>query len=241
MEYKESLKLDMKKANSYLSEQTLNFGNRTVLTSAFIILISLNFLTINGIEIEGISISINTTVLTLVLIFVNFYYYQQFILSYDADNHSNFVPEEYEVFKNETLSLIAFAENKLGELTERRKIITEEFSNQTIIIEKRKELLEQLEGIAKEMQEYGIILERSTVAFKKDALKANKFIQIVKRYRMLNFNIPQIIYFIGLFTVFVRFSIYIYYVFHTQVEPWNYLWQNELIHYKVIFQNKTTP
>jgi hypothetical protein len=48
MQYKEKLhNLDFKLANSFLSEQTLNFGNKSVITFAFIILLCLNFISIN--------------------------------------------------------------------------------------------------------------------------------------------------------------------------------------------------
>ena len=241
MEYKEKLKLDMKKANSFLSEQTLNFGNRTVLTSAFLILISLNFLTITGIEVEGISVSINTVVVTFVLAVVNFYYYQQFILSYDADNNSNFVPDGYVQFKNDLISIVTIADAKLDELMEKIAKIKAESSLESTSDKRKEELFNLTKEIGLEIENYSKMTERSAAAIKIDELKAIKFVSIVKKYRILNYNLPQIIYFFGIFTVLLRFGIYTYYAYQFQENPWSYIWQNEMNYYKIIFENKTAP
>ena len=99
MEYKQKLKdLDYSNVNNFLSEKALNFGNRTVVTSAAIILISLNFLSIESLEFEGISGKVNTTIIILVLLIVNFYYYQQFIIALRIDENKYKAPDEYTQF-----------------------------------------------------------------------------------------------------------------------------------------------
>lgn len=238
MEYKGKLNLDMQKANSYLSEQTISFGNKTVITSALIILISLNFITITGIEIEGIAISINTVILTIVLQVVNFYYYQQFILSYDADKHKDIMGYDYDEVQDVLLSSYSMAEHKLKELISEKENIQNEFTTVDTSLQRKKELLERLTNLDLEFKQFGDIIERSKEVVKKEDIKISNFISIVKRYRVLNFKIPQIIYFVGLSAVFLKFAIYIFVIFDTQNEPWEYLWQHEFEYYKLIFKSK---
>ncbi|MDP9959158.1 hypothetical protein J2T04_001037 [Chryseobacterium lathyri] len=137
MEYKGKLNLDMKKANSYLSEQTISFGNKTVVTSALIILISLNFLTITGIEIEGITVSINAVLITIVLQVVNFYYYQQFILSYDADTYTDIIGDDLNELNNELHLSYSMAEEKLKELINEKDNIQNEFTATGTTLERK--------------------------------------------------------------------------------------------------------
>jgi len=64
MDYKSQFKnLDYRLTTKFLSEETLKFGNRTVISSGLLILISLNFLTIKELEVEGITIEIDSKVL----------------------------------------------------------------------------------------------------------------------------------------------------------------------------------
>ncbi|WP_306841770.1 hypothetical protein [Chryseobacterium lathyri] len=127
----------MKKANSYLSEQTISFGNKTVVTSALIILISLNFLTITGIEIEGITVSINAVLITIVLQVVNFYYYQQFILSYDADTYTDIIGDDLNELNNELHLSYSMAEEKLKELINEKDNIQNEFTATGTTLERK--------------------------------------------------------------------------------------------------------
>lgn len=238
MEFKGKLNLDMKKANSYLSEQTISFGNKTVVTSALIILISLNFLTITGIEIEGITVSINMVIITIVLQVVNFYYYQQFILSYDADKYTDIIGEDYHDFENELLSSYKLAEDKLKVLITEKENIQNEFTAVGTTLERKKELLERLTELSSELNEYGEIIKRSKEAVTKEDTKIRNFITIVKKYKILNFKVPQIIYFVGLAAVLLRFVFYMCQIFEAQDDPWHYLWHDQLKYIKVIFESK---
>jgi len=228
----------MKKANSYLSEQTISFGNKTVVTSALIILISLHFLTITGIEIEGITVSINAVLVTIVLQVVNFYYYQQFILSYDADTYTDIIEDDLNELSNELHLSYSMSEERLKELINEKDHIQKEFTATGTTLERKKELIEQLTKLSKELDEYGDIIKRSKDEVVKVDIKINSFIAIVKKYKILNFKIPQIIYFVGLATIFLRFTIYIYQIFVVQDEPWHYLWQDHVKYFKMIFESK---
>lgn len=238
MEFKGKLNLDMKKANSYLSEQTISFGNKTVVTSALIILISLNFLTITGIEIGGITVSINMVIITILLQVVNFYYYQQFILSYDADNYTNIIGEDFSDFENELLSSYKWAEDKLKALIAEKESIQNEYTAVGITLERKKELLKRITELSSEFDEHGDIIKRSKESVAKEDNKMSNFLSIVKKYKILNFKVPQIIYFVGLAAVFFRFICYMYQIFTAHDDSWNYLWQDQLKYFKVIFESK---
>lgn len=235
MEYKEKVNLDFRKANSYLSENTINFGNRTVVTSAFLILISLNFLKLEGVEIEGITFSINSLIITLVLVIVNFYYYQQFILSYDVDDKSNFIPDDYLQFRNDLQVIIELSEDKLNELLLTQKSISNEITLPETPLIRKKELLSDLQNLTNEMEKYKNIVDNSVIEVRKDELKLDQFSSVVSKYKILNIKIPKIIYFIGLSAVIFKFCIYVYSVFQTQEYPWHYILENELQYYKMIF------
>ncbi|MDP9959157.1 hypothetical protein [Chryseobacterium lathyri] len=88
------------------------------------------------------------------------------------------------------------------------------------------------------MDEYGDIIKRSKDEVAKVDFKISSFIAIVKKYKILNFKIPQIIYFVGLATIFLRFTIYIYQIFDAQDKPLDYLWHEQLEYLKVIFKSK---
>ncbi len=180
-------------------------------------------------------------IITIVLQVVNFYYYQQFILSYDADKYTNIIGEDYHDFENELLSSYELAEDKLKALITEKESIQDEFSAVETTLERKKELLKRITELSSEFDEYGDILKRSKESVAREDKKISNFISIVNKYKILNFKVPQIIYFVGLVAVILRFIFYIYQIFTAHDEPWHYLWQDQLRYLRVIFESKKKP
>ncbi|ASK28738.1 hypothetical protein CEY12_00800 [Chryseobacterium sp. T16E-39] len=239
MEYKEQLKnLDYSKVNNFLSENTLNFGNRTVVTSAILILASLNFLSIEGIEIEGITLSINTTIIIVVILLVNLYYYQQFFISLKVDDSKYVSPEEYTQFGKDLNTVSEPIKAQLLEYISKGKEMTEKLVSPDLTAKEGLKLEKEVSLVYEEIKKFQEILERTKNAVIADNLKAQKFAKLTNSYNRLNARMPKWIYYLGLVSVIFRFIIFSYQVYKIQEHPLDYIIENEMNYYKVIFESK---
>ncbi|SDQ77883.1 hypothetical protein SAMN05421664_2560 [Chryseobacterium soldanellicola] len=239
MEYKQKLKdLDYSNVNNFLSEKALNFGNRTVVTSAAIILISLNFLSIEILEFEGISGKVNTTIIILVSLIVNFYYYQQFIIALRIDENKYKAPDEYTQFGEDIKTISEPFKSILPEYVKKAKEIQEKVSDPNITAEEAMELNIEAKINYEELIKIQQSIEKTEKALIADNIKAREFDNLTNKYNNLNANMPRWIYFLGLISVIIRFIIFTYQVYDTQDHPFDYMIKNEMNYYKVIFENK---
>jgi hypothetical protein len=239
MEYKEKLRdLDYSNANNFLSEKTLNFGNRTVVTSAILILLSLNFLSIDSLEFEGITGKINTTIIILVLLIVNFYYYQQFSITLRIDKNKYKAPDEYTQFAEDLKTISDPFISTLPKYVKRAKEIKEKISDPNISIEEASELNIEAKINYEEVIKINELIGKTENALIADNIKAQEFANLTNKYNNLNANMPKWIYFLGLISVILRFIIFTYQVYNTQEHPFKYMIKNEMDYYRVIFENK---
>lgn len=241
MEYKQKLKnLDFKNAISFLSEQSINFGNKTVTTSSLIILLSLNFIVINGVEIEGVSISINVVIITLVLLIVNIYYYQQFRLYSDVDKKDGFPTEIFTLIKD-AKSLGNSVSEKFKSQASRKEKINKRLQEGLLPDDEFESLINELNQMSIDLYDFGNIVKNSSMEIDKDLDNYNTYSTIKKKYSFLNISIPKVIFYLGLISVILRFIIYIYQIFSSQNDPWNYMIEDNLKYYKIIYENKIAP
>lgn len=237
MEYKENLKrLQFNFANSFLSEKTLNFGNRTVITSSLLILISLNFLSIKEIEFEGLTVGINITILTLVILLVNIYYYKQFEIAKEVDDNSFFVPEEYAKFEKKLPEIAKPFLEKIDLHNNQVLEIKNRLDSGIISLQEGEELENKLSENLKELEYWSQILENTTKAVITDGQKAKKFAELVNKYNLLNSLFPKRIYYLGLICILLRFTIDTVIIFKTQQEPCRYILEENFSFIEKIFE-----
>ncbi|SHK84491.1 hypothetical protein [Chryseobacterium polytrichastri] len=239
MEYTPKLKkLDLKQAKSYLSEQSISFSNKTVLTSSAIILMSLNFLVVNEIDIQGVKVTINGRILIFVLLLINLYYFLQFKLSSEVDNNpAELLPEDYLNMQNEISKIISNGKEVLNKQLSRQEEINEEIKKYGIDSNEATILIRELKSIKDDMVVNVESIKINQKLLEEDIKKELKFSSIVKKYMRLNIAAPNIIYFLGLGSVFLRLIIIISQAFNTQDEPLKYLWNKEKENINIIFDN----
>lgn len=239
MEYTPKLKkLDLKQAKSYLSEQSISFSNKTVLTSSAIILMSLNFLVVNEIDIQGVKVTINGRILIFVLLLINLYYFLQFKLSSEVDNNpAELLPEDYLNMQNEISTIISNGNEVLNKQLSRQEEINEEIKKYGIDSNEATILIRELKSIKDDMVVNVESIMITQKLLEDDIKKELKFSSIVKKYMRLNIAAPNIIYFLGLGSVFLRLIIIISQAFNTQDEPLKYLWNKEKENINIIFDN----
>lgn len=235
MEYTPKLKkLDLKQAKSFLSEQSISFSNKTVLTSSAIILMSLNFLVVNEIDIQGVKVTINGRILIFVLLLINLYYFLQFKLSSEVDNNPvELLPEDYLNMQNEISTIISNGKEVLNKQLSRQEEIKKydiDSNEATIVIRELKSIKDDMVVNVESIKITQKLLEE-------DIKKELKFSSIVKKYMRLNIVAPNIIYFLGLGSVLLRLIIIISQAFNTQDEPLKYLWNKEKENINIIFDN----
>lgn len=246
MGYTQKLKdLDLRKAISFLSEQSISFGNKTVISSAFIILLSLNFIVITGIEIEGVSFSVNVVIITFVLLLVNIYYYQQFLLHSSLDKHEEYSTELLTLLKDSDL-LVKAVNEKFKSKASRKEEIAKKINEGGLDDGEFEKLLNENNQIDLELFEFRNDFEMSVSEHSRDIAKYNKYESIKKKSTLLNVSIPKLMFYLGNATIILRFVIYTCQIFSNQEEPWKYMLEDNLKYYKVIFENnsnksKTAP
>lgn len=237
MEYKEKLKeLQFNLANSFLNEKTLNFGNRTVITSSLLILISLNFLTIKEIEFEGLTVGINVTILTIVILLINIYYYKQFDIAREIDDSSFSAPQNYLDFEKELPLVSKPFQEKIEIHTNEVLEVQNKIKNGTVLPQELEQLSIRLPKVIEELESSRVILQDTIKAVKSDSKKAEKFAILVNKYNTLNSNFPKIMYYIGLFCVILRFIVDTTIIFKTKTEPFKYIFQENYIYIQKIFE-----
>lgn len=207
MDYKRKLQnLNFKNANNFLSDQTIDFGNKTVITSAILFLISFNFLSINSFEIGGVNVSMKTGLFTFVLACVNIYFYQQFVVTKNVDEASFVLSDDIKEFMNQV------QETDTAEITELNILVD--------LIEKNTEFLNSNPDAASRafiQQDQNLKLERVKFLRKKladtqaelihDTQRINFFTDTLDKYYKLNSRFPTIAYRVSAGAVILRFII----------------------------------
>lgn len=237
MEYNEKLKsLNFKNANNFLSDQTLDFGNKTVITSAFLILLCLNFLSINSFEVGGVNVSIKSGLLSFVLLLVNMYFYNQFLVARNVDEASFSLPEEIIEFKNQIDSIDTSSITELNNLNDQLEEIEKKLQNDNLD-DIEKEYNENAKLIlTNEILELSEILKPVHSKIIKEGQKITIFKDTVEKYNSLNSKIPSIAYHISLAAAILRFIIYTT-IFIQQDKPFLEYFDKDLEIIQSIFQN----
>ncbi|MDW9378734.1 hypothetical protein [Chryseobacterium sp. JV558] len=238
MSYKQKLNnLDLKKAVSFLSEQSISFGNKTVVSSSLIILLSLNFIVISGIEIEGVSLSVNVVIITLVLLLVNIYYYQQFLLHSTLDQHEGYSTELITLLNDSDL-LAKSVNEKFKSQASRKEEINKKINDGPIADGEFERLLNEKNELDLEFAKFSNDFKESIREHRKDMNRYNTYESIKKKTILLNVSIPKLMFYLGNIAIIFRFVIYTCQIFCNQEEPWKYMIEDNLKYYKVIFENK---
>lgn len=207
MDYKRKLQnLNFKNANNFFSEQTIDFGNKTVITSAILFLISFNFFTLNSFEIGGVNVSMKTGLFTFVLACVNIYFYRQFVVTKNVDEASFTLSDDIKEFMDQV------QENDTAEIDELNAL--------NDIIEGNIELLKSdIDANTKayiEQDQY-LKLTRAKVISEKlsasrdelthDTARIKFFTDTVETYHRLNVQFPTYAYYVSAGAVIFRFII----------------------------------
>lgn len=237
MDYKKKLQnLNFKNANNFFSEQTIDFGNKTVITSAILFLISFNFLSINSLEIGGANISMKTGLFTFVLACVNIYFYQQFILTKNVDEASFTLSEDINEFTKQVQETDTAEINELNSLIDEIKKNNEVLNsniddNSRIFIEndnnqkftRVKFLKEKLSAIQDELVH--------------DTSRINFFTDTLEKYHKLNVRFPTVAYYVSAGAVIIRFIIYTVLFIHAD-KPFLDFFDKDLEILKLIFEDQ---
>ncbi|MCY0969440.1 hypothetical protein [Chryseobacterium wangxinyae] len=220
MKYNETLRnLKINKANSFLSEQTLSFGKQTVIASAIIILLSFNFLSLETFEIGGVTMTVKSRILSLVLLLVNIYLFFQFKLALDVDRASFSLPDEVVEFQNQIDNLDTSSITELTNLLDQYQQLKNEIETGIHTDEELVELSLKQEGLAAKMQKLNDDLTPVHNSLKKDKDIASNFHNTITKYNNLNATVPQIAYYLSLIAIFIKTILFLIF-FSSLNKPW---------------------